>query len=321
MFTNEEALRIIKEHDECFVIWATDQNRIVAIHPLPADASEGDRFNALASMSTDYEGPKKGRFLQSRAVTLQTLLDEQADTDRISKRVDIFNSWTTCGSDELIDILVNQRFHEPMDVFYGSTRIINCLYKIHGPQLTGEQLARLEQFARAKNLTRDQRTAQATLQCYLAVLQSDARGLKTFWEQHHYPQIEWSTWDAFTDAAGDLPTNDRNIIAQLIKVVESPFMFGPRYEAMVALGKIGPPSGQRAVDVIKRSIYDSSDEVTVVRNRVVARIQEPAGSWIGCRYCHRGYASGVVDGLRGIRACAACLGLGRVPNTGKHLSR
>jgi len=88
MLTNEEALRLIKECDECFVVWATDQNVIVAVHPIP---TEEDRLKALASMGTGYEGPTKGRFLKSRDVTLQTLLqillDDQAETTRVAKRI------------------------------------------------------------------------------------------------------------------------------------------------------------------------------------------------------------------------------------------
>jgi hypothetical protein len=84
MLTNEEALRLIKEYDECFVVWATDQNAIVAVHPIH---NEQDRLKALASMGTDYEGPTKGRFLKSKDITLHTLQDEQAETTRIATRV------------------------------------------------------------------------------------------------------------------------------------------------------------------------------------------------------------------------------------------
>src|SRR5262249_38938499 len=144
MLTNEEALRLIKECDECFVVWATDQNAIVAVHPIP---TEEDRLKALASMGTGYEGPTKGRFLKSRDVTLQTLQAEQAEITRVATRVAIFHSWTSCGIDALIDILIERLFHEPMDVVHGSSHIVNRLYKIHGPRLTERHLVRLEQFA------------------------------------------------------------------------------------------------------------------------------------------------------------------------------
>ena len=152
MLTNEEALRLINECEKCFVVWATDQNAIVAVHPIPNEEDPLKALTmdieALAAIKTDYEGHTKGRFfLNSKDVTLQTLLDEQAETARVAKRIAIFNSWANCGIDELIDILIERRIHKPMDVFHGSSYIVNRLYKIHGPQLTERHLARLEQFA------------------------------------------------------------------------------------------------------------------------------------------------------------------------------
>ena len=82
---------------------------------------------------------------------------------------------------------------------------------------------------------------------------------------------------------------------------------------MVALGKIGPPAGLRAVEVIEKSIYDSSDDVTAIRNRVVARIQQPASDWIQCPNCYHGYVEGNRDADPHVYTCAKCLGLGHIP--------
>jgi hypothetical protein len=114
MHTNEEALRLIKECEECFVVLATDQNAFVAVHPIPKEEDTlkavTTKVEAMAAMKTDYEGPTKGRFLNSKDVTLQTLLqillDDQAETTRVAKRIAIFKSWASCGIDELIDIYV-----------------------------------------------------------------------------------------------------------------------------------------------------------------------------------------------------------------------
>ena len=86
---------------------------------------------------------------------------------------------------------------------------------------------------------------------------------------------------------------------------------------MVTLGKIGPSVGLRAVEVIEKSIYDDiSDNVTAIRNRVVARIQQPASDWIQCPHCYHGYVAGISDNYRRIHACAECLGLGHIPKAG-----
>ena len=326
MLTNEEALRLIKECEECFVVWATDQNAFVAVHPIPKEEDTlkavTTKVEAMTAMKTDYEGPTKGRFLNSKDVTLQTLLqillDDQAETTRVAKRIAIFKSWANCGIDELIDILIERRIHEPMDVFHGSSYIVERLYKIHGPQLTERHLARLEQFAQANNLASKQERAQKELQCFLTVLQNDPDRLKAFWERHHNPNFDLPAWEAFTDAAGDLPTLDQDIIAEFIELVETPrpVMFGPRRKAMVTLGKIGPPAGLRAVEVIEKSIYDSSDDVTAIRNRVVAHIQQPASDWIQCPHCYHGYVGGISRNDHHIHACAKCLGLGHIPKAG-----
>lgn len=313
MITDEEALRLIKECDECYVVWATDQNAVVAVHPMPNSATAEDRSKVLASMSSDYNGPTKGRFLVSKDVTLQTLQAEHTETDRIQIRTNIFNSWTKFTVDQLIDVVTERRFCEPMDPFHGSSHIIERLYKIYSRNLTGDSLSRLERFAYSTIVCRDQETAQKDLRCYLAVLQNNPGRLKAFWEQYHCPEIDWSTWRAFTDASGDLPIKDQEIISQLIKVVETPFMFGPRYEAMVALGKIGQSSGQRAVDVIKASIHDSSEHVTAARNRAVAHIQGRNEHWMACGRCNRGYVDGTAYNIPSVGFCEKCLGLAYVP--------
>jgi hypothetical protein len=316
MLTNKEAIYLIKECDECFVIWATDQNSVVAVHPLPSNATTKDRIRALMSIMNDYKGPIKVRFLNSKNITRQTLQDEQAEEDRCAKRREIFNSWNHCTIDELIRIVIKQHFYHPMDVRNGSSHIIERLYKIHGPELTNTHLATLEKFAQATNVPENQVYPQEELQCYLTVLKNNQDLLKEFWKQHHCSLDQWASWwSAFTEAAGDLPTKDQDIIAQLIKVVETPLMFGPRYKAMVALGKIGPPSGKHAVYVIKKSIYDSSEYMTTVRNRVVARIQQPESEWIQCYNCNHGYVDGIAYNIPSVVSCVECLGLGYVPKS------
>lgn len=247
-----------------------------------------------------------------------------SESARIAERVAIFNSWLDCSIDKLIDIVTAQRFYEPMDVLHGSLHIIERLYKIHGPQLTDEHLDRLEQFAGSTDAHCDQISAQLMLKGFLAVLKNDPCRLKPLWEHQcsnsdtvwwSNRNIDWWAWPALTDAAGDLPTTDRGIIEYLIRVVATPFMFAPRYSAMVGLGKIGPPAGQHAIEVITRSIYDSSEDVTAIRDRVVARIREPAGSWVRCSHCHRGYVDAMAYDIPSVEECVECLGLGHVPRS------
>lgn len=313
MLTNEEALAIINRHDECYVVWATDRNAIVAVHPIPTAATVEDRFSALTSMQTDYKGPTKGRFLSGSKTTLQTLIDESRETDRIAARVTIFNSWLGCTIGRLIDILKSADFHEPMDAFHGSQHIVERIYKIHGRQLTPPDIEQLREFAYTTAADPEQKSAQNALQCYLSVLSNDQAQLKAFWQQHHSPNVEWSSWSPFTSAAGDIHTDDQQIIDQLIAVVGTPFMFGPRFEAMVALGKIGQPAGPKAAKVIVDSIYDSSEAITSIRNRVIRRIQSSASEWACCAICYNGYVNGTAYGIPSTKTCGECFGIGNIP--------
>jgi hypothetical protein len=63
---------------------------VVTVHPLPPRATAEDRLKAFASTRSDYTGPAKARFLKSRDVSLQTLQNEQRDSERVAARVDIF---------------------------------------------------------------------------------------------------------------------------------------------------------------------------------------------------------------------------------------
>ena len=313
MLTNDQALEIIKQHNECYVVWATDKNVIVAVHPIPANATAEDRFTALEAMSTDYNGPTKGRFLSAASTTLQTLIDESKETDRIAARVEIFNSWKNCSIDQLIDIVVKAEFSEPMDVFHGTSHLAERLYKIHGPFLATHQINRLDGFARSTISHPEQQKGHEELQCFLCVLTRDATRLKGIWQEHNSPHAGWLSWSAFVDAAGDLPTADNDIIAQLITVVEKSIMFGPRYEAMVGLGKIGSKSGEEAAKTILDAIYDSSQHVAAVRDRVVRRIRTRSSDWSACPACYHGYVDGEAYQIPSVQACKECLGIGCVP--------
>jgi len=59
------------------------------------------------------------------------------------------------------------------------------------------------------------------------------------------------------------------------------------------------------------TVHNSSDDVTAIRNRVVAHIQQPASNWIQCPHCYHGYVDGISDNDPHVHACAECLGLYR----------
>jgi hypothetical protein len=207
---------------------------------------------------------------------------ELAEYQRIRRRVEVFSSWVKCSTEELVGILEYAIFPEPMDTFHGRSFIIQHLYLFRSHELTESELERLEAIASSTSPSPLEHSPKEKLECYLAVLRNDAARLKRFWEGH---QGDWSVWDAMTTAAGDLRSTDPQIIAGLISVVETSLMFGPRRAAVIALGKIGRAVGARAAEVISREIYDSSEEIAQLKQRVLARLSTAEADWQRCQGC------------------------------------
>ena len=311
--TNEEALELIKRTERCFVVWATDRNEVVAVHRVGPNNNPEEMARPLQAMSTDYQGPTAGRFFESADVTLETLEAQQSDTARINRRVEVFSEWAETPTEGLIRILERSDFQHPMDAYHGSSVIIQMLYHHRRRELTEDQLGRLDAIAASPVPDRLDRSARDGLECYLSVLRGDPERLRRFWERRLSKGKDFSVWDVFTTAAGDLRVSHPEIIAQLIDTVEKPFLFGPRFEAMVALGKIGPPAGTRAAEVIGAAIYDSSAEVVGARDRSIERILSADADWLVCAACERGRTPWVNYGVPTTRACGDCYGLGFVP--------
>src|SRR4029077_4787230 len=114
--------------------------------------------------------------------------------------------------------------------------------------------------------------------------------------------------NAFAIAAGDLALDRDDIIAKLVKRVESAWPFELQFQSMLVLGKIGAPAGERAASTIASHIYDSSEEVRAVRDRVLSRIRTPPNAWKPCGVCVRGMVRH--EGEWRFTACSECLGLG-----------
>jgi hypothetical protein len=116
----------------------------------------------------------------------------------------------------------------------------------------------------------------------------------------------------FIEAFGDIRTTDPEIIRLLIEEVEREGIFRFRFQAMIALGKIGPPAGLSAVKALRAHIYDSSESVRDLRERVIQRITTPANLFVKCTNCHRGRILDIRQSFLPIR-CPLCLELGFVP--------
>jgi len=145
--TNEEALHCIKTTDYCYVVWSIEKNVVIAVYPVPRDATIEQRSAALSMVDSEHAGPTKGRFLDPRTTTLTTLSEEQQQTETIHGRERTFRAWQAYSTNDLLGILERGEFPPPMDPFYGAQHIIDQLYFSPRRALSSEQLGRLDAMA------------------------------------------------------------------------------------------------------------------------------------------------------------------------------
>jgi len=309
---NTEAMALIKQTEQCFVVWDTALNEVIEVQCIESNPSPEQFMGTLGSTRSVTTNPTKGRFLISAKVTMAALEAEQADTIRIRDRIRIFDSWQRCTNDELIRILERQDFQQPMDSYHGSHVIVRMLYRLRASRLSEGELERLERVARFKNSDQAMQRVFDSLDCYLAGIRRDLARLKRIWMKYSSKTRPAIWWEEFTEVAGDLRSSDAEIIEGLIQTIEQATMFGPKWDAMIALGKIGPPAGQQAAEVIRKVIYDSNPKVSVTRDRVIARIASAESEWRSCPECTNGLIPIVRYGVPSTAECEQCVGLGLV---------
>jgi hypothetical protein len=198
-------------------------------------------------------------------------------------------------------MLEEDDFQPPMDSFHGPRHIIEQLYYAADRVVSQEQLERLDAVAVCRR-GRFENPLWTETQCCLAVLSKDRRRLERLWSPR-------GTWQAFTVAAGDLQLDSRHVVDHLVETVRRPFMFAPRFDAMLALGKIGRTAGEDAAAEIEEHIYESSEEVAALRLLSTQRIRTSVSDWRSCPDCVRGRVRDNSHVIPSFKSCATCRGL------------
>ena len=302
--TNEEALRLIQATESCFVVWSTVTNEIVGVTP---GRSSDELLDPLPTMNA-HDGPTCGRFFASASVSMSTLRDQQAETTSIAERVWVLCSLRAWDIEELIWPLETGVF--PPNLSHGSDApgLIEEIYYGRSTQLSAQHLARLEAIAGQGACSHLESRAAAKLECVLAVMQADRPRLERFWRLR-FPDQMGGFYDYAAIAAGDLALDEDEVVRSLIAAVEKGWPFEARFNAMLALGKIGASAGESAASAIATHIYDSSAQVSAARDKVLARIRTPASKWRACGTCVRGM---VRRPEWFFTHCPKCLGIGQV---------
>ena len=305
--TNEDAFTRIKATESCFVVWSPALNEVVTVTPCKAGNQAPD---VVLEAMTAGDGPKVGRFFISATVTMNTLRDQQTEIARTAQRVRILHTLPAWDTEQLIVPLETGVFPATFSARDDGELLIRELYYARVNQLSPQQLARLDALAAETSSSALGSNTRCNLECALAVMRADRSRLEHLWE----PRIArngHAQWSNLITAVGDLALHRDDIIATLVRMVETAWPFQIRFESMLALGKIGAPAGEPAAASIATHIYDSSEEVSAVRDQVLSRIRTPRSAWKPCGVCVRGMVRRV--GHWNFTECSQCLGIGHVP--------
>jgi hypothetical protein len=309
--TNDEALRLIKATRYCWVAWAVRENDVSAVYPSAHETSGDERARELEDIFRQSSERVRVQFLISANVTMETLRQEQAKGIEVAERVRIFGSWQTTATDDLLVLLETGEFRAPMDLFHGSSHIIDQIYYGRSASLSSRQVERLNSVASKSFFSPLGSAVVDKLECCLAVIQNDQERLERFWRLRLAKKNRAFNSD-FAVAAGDIALSLPDVVIHFVSTVATQLMFGPRCAAMLALGKIGAAAGDVAASTITEHIYDSSESIAALRDRVVSRIQTPPSMWKTCEACVRGKTPVVEEGMPWFRDCAHCFGLGHI---------
>ena len=243
----------------------------------------------------------RGRVLVSANVSRESLEQEKSKIERVKARIGVLTLWYSLPSEELLRILEVAEYAYPMVRDNDSRIIADHLWHVHRNELTQELQQRLRLLVGSTKLSD---AASQNLEAYFLALKGDDDKLFHFWKSKH----SFLLMECFSH------TNTRNqiVINDLIDIVEKPsFLFEPRRQAMMTLGRLDEARQTRALDVIRKAVYDSTPQIVAARDQVLAWLGGNPGDWIRCKEC----CYGSVHGASGHEAaCPTCFGLGSVRN-------
>jgi hypothetical protein len=309
--TNTEALRLIKTNDGwCLLVWSLKLNEIVGVHALGAGARPNVYEEAFPT--DPVNAPYVGTHVIASTATLELLRARQKENDReaieSAERTRIFRAWHDGPIEDLFHLLETDSFPAVVSWHHGTRFILEDIYYARATSLSRQHLERLNAIAAVCSAAG---SAQAsTLECWLPVIEGDRRRLLRYWDRQRAKREAGG--EDFVLAVGDLQVDRQDILDFLVSQVASPGMFFQRFNAMVALGKIGATAGETSAAAIEQHIYDSDAVVAAIRRLTIARIRTPPTDWKPCDACVKGKAVDQEDPFPWFRRCCECFGLGFV---------
>lgn len=243
----------------------------------------------------------------------------QEEADRVAGRIRFLKRWSTASVEELIEILECGEFTYPMGQDFDSRVILEHLWELHRDELTPTIQERLQILIGTSRLPH-----RASDQCnaYLLAFRNERDEVMKLWHARGEkssvePWFSRISRKVLLDCICHVQIDDRAIVEGLVEdVAATGWLFSPRFDTMVALGKLRASKGTRAAEVIRQSIYDSTAEIIATRERVLERLLTDPDDWIRCVNCCYGRIHG--DSCTS-ETCPTCLGLGLVHSIGRNL--
>jgi hypothetical protein len=303
--TIDEALRRSATMQNCWLVWRTDTGELISLE-------DADTCGKTLDKSPF---PTKARWLPTSDVTRDLLEDEADACHQTNRRGAILNQWARSPVEVLVQIMEHAEYEQPYVGPDDAKIVMEYIFHLHADELILSRRDLFDRLVAFAGTGRLNPRLNTKLRRQLAVADLDADGLKKIWsattsqgglEAFFAAEPFRDIW--FIEEFGDVHCRDADVIDWLIATVAQAGMFTPRFMALVALGKIGPPAGNRAVEVIRASIYDGSPAISSMRELVIKRILTPPNDWTACTQCHRGRV--LPAGKQFAEGCPACRSMG-----------
>lgn len=294
--TIDEALERARRHNRCWIVWHERTGEILAVE----DASAQPDMAAFLARLQGRPEPLVARWFESVNVTREALSHQALDTARVADRRAQLFEWYAAPVETLVNGLETGLYLPPMKLDFDSRIIADHIWVLHRDELTSEQRERLGTLVGGPRLSPE---ASEHMALYLATLSGEVDPISSSCRSLG-PHLCFK--DHLLSCVVHLQFGDDAILDSLTTCVATKGMFGPRFDAMVALGSLDGAIGTKAADVIEEHIYESGPAVAAVRTRVLERLRSHAESWVPCGHC----CHGNVHGPTGYEApCPKCLGL------------
>jgi hypothetical protein len=296
--TIDEALRMCKAMDHCWIEWSRDSGEILSV-----TASDSNGKPTTSNWTENRGVPTITRWFDVSKVDRGVLEAQVAEIARVGRRTVQLRTWNFAESEDLIRVLEAGIYDFPMRLDFDSRVIVEHLWNVHRDEISGDLLTRLARLVGGPLLGGE---ASDQLRLYVAALTGDQEAIRRSFKDAGRSATYRRD---ILSCVVHLQLSDSSIITQLVEQIAEQTMFGVRRQAMVTLGALDGVHDERAIEVIEREIHDSSPEVSATRDAVLQRLRLQPDKWTRCPRC----CYGSIHGDNGhADTCPGCHGLARV---------